>query len=86
MNTHPASEKPLLLISLCLGRACYTISVEVSEYFNCSKRQAIRIMKMVNDMQFECGWYWSDFKRGNISNANDERCALIKIQLDRKYL
>ena len=88
MNTVPASEKVIYLISYCLGREWVT-SKEIAEYFECSDRQAKRLMDKVRDMQFEIGFYDCEIEDG--SHGGDTRNRLpidyrrIKIQLDRKY-
>ena len=83
MNNYPSSEKPLHLISMCLNRQYVDIS-EVMDYFNCSYKQASRLMDKVRDMQFELGYYWCEVTDGERGENNPRK--KIQLKLVDKYL
>ena len=75
----PASEKLLYLIHYCLGRQFVPVQ-EIALHLDCCKKQAIRLMNKVHDMQYELGFIVVDLiKEDHIKQLK------IRIQLDRKY-
>jgi hypothetical protein len=82
MNTYPASEKLVHLISYCLQREYVTI-YEVMQYFQCCYKTASRLMQKVHDMQYEIGFITVELIEGDDGIYSEHK--RIRIKLDKKY-